>query len=196
MKNKVRLLIDKKDLEFERTNDKIINITGMIGSGKTTQANKYRENTNYIVVSLDCLYRGQDKENMNKETQNISQILQKKFPNQNNEKFFKEYYCEIIKYINNFNKPVTWILEGQHIYRFLNPEDIKGKLIIKRTCLIKCYIRSIARHISKKKIQLKNKQITKKEYFSNIAYLIKRRTRQLKYYKDLNKFIQNTFWKS
>lgn len=71
MKNKVRMFIDKKNIEIKCTEDKIINITGMIGSGKTTLANKYRNNSNYIVISLDCLYRGQDKENMNEETMNL-----------------------------------------------------------------------------------------------------------------------------
>ncbi|MCI8346844.1 MAG: ATP-binding protein [Bacilli bacterium] len=60
----------------------------MIGSGKTTLADKYRDNNNYIVISLDCLYRGQDKENMNEDTSRINRILQKKFPNQNNERYF------------------------------------------------------------------------------------------------------------
>ena len=79
MKSKVKLLIDEKDIIFKCTKDNIINITGMIGSGKTTYADKYRKDNNYIVISLDCLYRGQDKENMNEETQNINQILQKNF---------------------------------------------------------------------------------------------------------------------
>lgn len=189
MKNKVRLFIDKKDIEIKCTEDKIINITGMIGSGKTTQANKYRKDNNYIVISLDCLYRGQDKDNMNEETTKINQLLSKKFPKQDNEQYFKEYYCEIIKYINNSNKCVIWVLEGQHIYRYLNLKDIKGKLIIKRTSIIKCWKRSIVRHIKKKKIQLNNKQITKKQYYDNIVFWIKRRTKQLKYYRDLNKML-------
>ncbi len=74
MKNKVGLFIDKRDIEIRCTADRIINITGMIGSGKTTQADTYRKNNNYIVISLDCLYRGQDKENMNEETMKINQI--------------------------------------------------------------------------------------------------------------------------
>jgi len=37
----------------------------MIGSGKTTLADQYRKDPNFVVISLDCLYRGQDKENMN-----------------------------------------------------------------------------------------------------------------------------------
>lgn len=133
MKDRVRLFIDKEDIEIKCTEDKIINITGMIGSGKTTQSDKYRKDNNYVVISLDCLYRGQDKDHMNEETMKINQILKEKFPNQDNEKYFKEYYYEILKYISNVDKPVTWVLEGQHIYRFLSLEDIKGELIIKRT---------------------------------------------------------------
>ena len=191
MKEKVKLFIDKKDIEILCTNDNIINITGMIGSGKTTSADKYRKNSNYFVISLDCLYKGQDKENMNKETMEINKTLKQKYGNKDNEKNFKEYYKEIVKYINNFDKSITWVLEGQQIYRYLNLRDIKGKLIVKRTCIIKCWKRSIIRHIKRKKIALKNNQITKKQYYDDIWFWIKRRTKQLKYYKNLNNFIYN-----
>lgn len=189
MKNRVRLFIDKKDIQIKCTEDKIINITGMIGSGKTTAANKYRNDNNYIVISLDCLYRGQDKENMNEETIRINKILKEKFPNYDDEKHFKEYYYEIIKYISNLDKSVIWVLEGQHIYRYLSLKDIKGNLIIKRTCIIKCWERSIIRHIRKKRVQLNNGQITKKQYYDDVWYWVKKRTNQLKYYKNLNEFL-------
>lgn len=189
MKNKIGLWIDKEEIEVKCTEDKIINITGMIGAGKTTKADKYRKSENYIVISLDCLYRGQDKEKNNKETMKINEILKEKFPNQDDEKYFKKYYQEIIKYISNSNKPVTWVLEGQHIYRYIELKDIKGTLIVKRTCLINCWKRSIIRHIKKKKIELKNNQISRKQYYENIWYWIKRRTKQLKYYRDFNKFL-------
>lgn len=120
MISKVGLFIDKRDIEIKCTDDRIINITGMIGSGKTTQSEKYRKDNNYIVVSLDCLYRGQDKKHMNDETMKINQILKEKFPNQDNEEHFKKYYYETIEYIKKINKPITWVLEGQHIYRYLN----------------------------------------------------------------------------
>lgn len=189
MSNRVKVFIDKKDMEVVCTNDNIINITGMIGSGKTTLANKYRNNNAYIVISLDCLYRGQDKENMNKETIKINKILKKKFPNQDNEQYFKKYYQEIMNYIGSSNKSITYVLEGQHIYRYLNLSDIKGKLIIKRTCLVKCWKRSIVRHMKRKKTQLNNNEITRKQYYHNIWYWIKRRTKQLKYYKTFNCFL-------
>lgn len=195
MENKVSVFRDKEDIEIKCTEDKIINITGMIGSGKTTKANEYRRNNRYIVISLDCLYRGQDKENMNEETMKINQRLKEIFPNQDNEKYFKNYYKEIIKYIRESNKPITWVLEGQHLYRYLNLEDIKGSVIVKRTCLLHCWKRSIVRHVKRKKRELELSQITKKQYYSNIWYWFKRRTKQLKYYKDLNRFLDEVLKK-
>lgn len=189
MKNKVSLFIDKSDIVKLYTDDNIINITGMIGSGKTTTASQYKNNNNYIVISLDCLYRGQDKENMNENTMEINKILKEKFSEQDNETYFKNYYHEILKYIDTFDKSITFVLEGQHIYRYLDLQEIKGKLIIKRTCIMKCWKRSILRHIKRKKMELDNNVITKKQYYSNIYYWMKRRTKQLKYYKDLNRFL-------
>ena len=61
MENKIKIIKDKKDVEIQCTEEKIINITGMIGSGKTTKANLYRKNEDYIVISLYFLYRGKDK---------------------------------------------------------------------------------------------------------------------------------------
>jgi len=138
----------------------------MIGSGKTTLADQYRKDPNFVVISLDCLYRGQDKENMNVDTAKINELLMEKFP-----------------------RKVTFVLEGQQIYRYLDLKDIKGKLIIKRTSILKCWYRSILRHIRRKRKQLKSNRITRIEYDQNIWYWIKKRTKQLKYYKRLNQFL-------
>jgi len=102
----------------------------------------------------------------------------------------EEYYYEILNWISKTNRQITWVLEGQHIYRFLKLQDIKGKLIVKRTSLINCWIRSIVRHIKKGKIELRGNQITKKQYCANNWYWIKRRTKQLKYAKVLNQFVK------
>lgn len=85
MKNRVRWFFSQDDIELFLSDDNIIHITGMIGSGKTTLANKYREDNRFVVISLDCLYRGQDKENMNEDTAKVNEILIQKFPTQNNE---------------------------------------------------------------------------------------------------------------
>lgn len=130
---------------------------------------------------------------MNEGTMKINKILKRKFPDQNNEENFKEYYHEIINYIGTSKKSVTYVLEGQHIYRYLNLEEVKGIFIIKRTCVIKCWKRSIIRHIKRKKIELDNNKITKKQYYQNIWYWLKRRTKQLKYCKDLNNFLYKIY---
>ena len=122
------------------------------------------------MISLDCLYRGQDKENMNEDTIRINELLVQKFPNQNNEKYFRDYYLEILRYIDNYPKKVIFVLEGQQIYRYLDLEDIKGKLIIKRTSILKCWYRSILRHIRKKKVELRSGKITRAKYYQNIWY--------------------------
>lgn len=186
----VRWFQSQSDVEIHCTNDDIIHITGMIGSGKTTLANQYRNDSRFIVISLDCLYRGQDKENMNEDTIRINELLVRKFPNQNNEKYFRDYYFEILRYIDNYPKKVTFVLEGQQIYRYLDLKDIKGKLIIKRTSILKCWYRSILRHIRKKKVELRSGKITRAKYYQNIWYWFKRRTRQVKYYKELNSFLE------
>ncbi len=186
----VRWFQSQSDVEIHCTNDDIIHITGMIGSGKTTLANQYRNDSRFIVISLDCLYRGQDKENMNEDTIRINELLVRKFPNQNNEKYFRDYYLEILRYIDNYPKKVTFVLEGQQIYRYLDLKDIKGKLIIKRTSILKCWYRSILRHIRRKKVELRSGKITRTKYYQNIWYWFKRRTRQVKYYKELNSFLE------
>lgn len=189
MKNRVRWFKSQSDIEVFCTHDNIIHITGMIGSGKTTLADQYRNDPHFVVISLDCLYRGQDKENMNADTAKINKLLMEKFPNQNNQQYFKDYYREILYYIEKFPRKVTFVLEGQQIYRYLDLKDIRGKLIIKRTSILKCWYRSILRHIRRKRKQLKSNRITRIEYDQNIWYWIKKRTKQLKYYKRLNQFL-------
>lgn len=189
MKDKLNFFTNKCDIETIITNENIINITGMIGSGKTTAANIYRKNSNYLVISLDCLFKGQDKENMNPETMEINHILKKKYLNKDNKQYFKKYYDEVITYINNDHKHRIGVVEGQQIYRFLNINEVRGKLIIKRTSIYQCWKRSIKRHLNRKLISLRKKEITKKEYLTDVFYWVKRRTVQLKYYRKLNEFI-------
>lgn len=190
MKNTVRWFRSQRDIEISLSNDDIICITGMIGSGKTTLANKYRDDSRFVVISLDSLYRGQDRENMNEDTVKINEILIQKFPTQNNGQYFREYYQEILHYIENDSRNVTFVLEGQQIYRYLNLEDIKGRLIIKRTAIFKCWYRSIFRHIKRKRESFRKGQITRSAYYHNIWYWVRRRTRQVRYYKRMNCFLE------
>ena len=72
-KYNVGIFKNKDDLEFIFTNDDIINITGMIGSGKTTLAKRVIDKKNYKLLSLDWMFgfsisnRPEEIENLLKE---------------------------------------------------------------------------------------------------------------------------------
>ena len=53
---KIYLLKDRPDYFKKLSDDDIINVIGTKGSGKTTSANKYISNTDYIVINCDRLY--------------------------------------------------------------------------------------------------------------------------------------------
>lgn len=184
---KVKFFKDKPDISMCITNDNIINITGMIGSGKSTMANKYRNNEEYIVISLDCLYKDQDKENSNIHVENINQFIKEKFPEKNNFEYFNEYYNIILEYIKQQEK--IGVIEGQQIYRYIDINNIKGKIIVKRSSIFHCWYRSIRRHITKKYKLYKNGEISLKKYIKNSWYWIKRRTFQIRHYKKMNTFL-------
>lgn len=190
---KVNFFSDKSDISIRLTDDNIINITGMIGSGKSTMADKYRNDERYIVISLDCLYKDQDKENSNIHTGNINEIIKNKFPEKNNMEYFNEYYDIILEYIKKQRK--IGVIEGQQIYRYLDINNVKGKIIVKRTSIFHCWYRSIRRHITRRYKLYKNGEISFKKFIANSWYWIKRRTLQLKHYKSLNCFLYKLFEK-
>lgn len=53
MSCKIGLIKDKSDLVINITNDRIINITGMMGSGKTTLGKKIHQEKDMELISLD-----------------------------------------------------------------------------------------------------------------------------------------------
>lgn len=42
------------------------------------------------------------------------------------------------------------IIEGRHIYEYINPDSLKGKIIIKRTSLMNAYKRAFKRDVGKR----------------------------------------------
>ncbi len=55
---KVGIFRNKKDIDIQLTPDHIINVTGMIGSGKSTYANQYKNKENHIIISFDYVLSG------------------------------------------------------------------------------------------------------------------------------------------
>ena len=69
----INLYIDKEPYIKEITNDKIINITGESGSGKSYYTNKYLNDDNYIVIDTDLIFG--DRPTTNQDCLNIREIF-------------------------------------------------------------------------------------------------------------------------
>lgn len=170
-KYKIGIFKDKEDIEISFTNDDVINITGIMGSGKTTLAREIKKQTNYELVSLDWMF-GASLKNRPENIYNILVSFKNMHPEICCKKNYYEYANEIYDYLlKNMVKSV--ILEGRHIYRYINPNILKGKIIIKRTSLINSYKRAFKRDMNNKIKEYKNNEIKVNNVLSRFFERIK-----------------------
>lgn len=172
-KFKVGIFKNKTDLEITLINDNIINITGMMGSGKTTLAREIKKQENIELISLDWMF-GASIKNRPEYINNMLRSFEKMYSRANKKVDLKhhEYANNIYNYLlENISKPV--ILEGRHIYRYIDPSLLKGKIIIKRTSLINSYKRAFKRDVSNKIKEYKNNEIKINKVFSRVYERIK-----------------------
>lgn len=144
--SKLSLLIDKKDYIKRITEDDVVNIIGLKGSGKTTSVVEYLNDDSYIVVNCDALL--ELPENNRKEDKLLFEIRKKLFKKHGEIKTNKEFidcYNDIVSYAKNKNKKL--LIEGNLILEINPISKLKGTVIIKRTGIIKCFIRTIKRDI-------------------------------------------------
>ena len=144
--SKLSLLIDKKDYIKRITEDDVVNIIGLKGSGKTTSVVEYLNDDSYIVVNCDALL--ELPENNRKEDKLLFEIRKKLFKKHGEIKTNKEFidcYNDIVSYAKNKNKKL--LIEGNLVLEINPISKLKGTVIIKRTGIIKCFIRTIKRDI-------------------------------------------------
>lgn len=157
--------ISKPLLYRKLTNDKVINITGEGGAGKSTLCKNFRKNANeYIVIDFDSINLNNNKVGT-LEYDLVKLIVNKYgkdiFPQTNhrngekqmliNEEFFEKcsicfatIYDEIINYLEPTGKVI--VIDGSQ-YRFVNDASkIKGEFIALRTSLETCLNQSFSRH--------------------------------------------------
>lgn len=181
-KRLITLHLNRNPYEKIISDDKIINITGESDSGKSTYTKEYLNNDNYIVIDTDEITR--DTNTSNKNCIEFREYLKKKYndnvPDICNE--FSVIYNDILDYYKGADK--TLVIDSAQ-FRNLRTENeiklLKGKIIILRTSVNKCYKRVIDRW---KKM---NENYTEDD-------LIKYQNKKLgmyKWYKSLNEFIKN-----
>lgn len=157
--------ISKPLLYRKLTNDKVINITGEGGAGKSTLCENFRKNPNeYIVIDFDSINLNNNKVGT-LEYDLVKLIVNKYgkdiFPRTHhrngekqmpiNEDFFEKcsicfatIYDEIINYLEPTGKVI--VIDGSQ-YRFVNDATkIKGEFIALRTSIETCLNQSFSRH--------------------------------------------------
>ena len=167
--------IDKKPYIKDITKDKVINITGESGSGKSYFSNKYLSDNNYIVIDTDIVFS--DSPSDNKEIINLRKI----FNNKTKDYLitnFDEFYTKTLEYFNNTNKVI--IIDSAQYRNIKNHSILKGKIIVMRTSIETCYERVLNRWKYNKKIY------TKEEYQKYAT----KKAGMFKWYKGLNNFLE------
>ena len=167
--------IDKAPYIKHLSDDKIINITGPSGSGKSTSLEKYRDDSNYIIIDTDQVFGKHKKDKYNEELYNYLKNKYEELPD-----LFKDFdniYKEILDYFKDTNKYI--IIDCATFHLIKNVKLLKGDVIVLRTCINTCYNRCIERY-------KKNKPDVS---FEEVSEFANRKKAMYTWYHGLNSFL-------
>lgn len=167
--------IDKDPYIKDLTNDKIINITGESGSGKSYFSKNWINNSNYIIIDTDIIFS--DKLTDNDDVVELRKIFVDK-PKEYLFTNFDEFYLKVLDYFKNSDK--TIVIDSAQYRNLKDYSILKGKLIIMRTSIDTCYARSINR------FKEKNTNYTNEE----LEKYCNKKKGMYDWYKSLNEFIK------
>ena len=176
------MLRDKTDYIKKITDDKIINVTVSVGSGKSTYSIKYRDNPEYIVIGLDSIKNDNDYMTLNKDILNLRKYLLKIYKDLTQKDIF--YYNDIVKFIKNNGK--KGIIEGGNLTE-MNITDFVGTVVVKRTARLKCYLWSAWRDY---KNPAWRKGLSKFGLIKRFLHCYKRRFHHIFTQKHIEEFIE------
>ena len=177
--NKIYFFKDQEDYIKDLTDDKIINVIGTKGSGKTTSSLKYIDDDDYIVINCDRLFELPSTEKEDKELANIRKMLNDKYGKLNMNDDFTNCYNDIVEYILSKNK--KGLIEG-NVIQNIDPKQLKGKIIIKRTASNKSFKRAVKRDYQNEYFM--NLEKEKHKYLYKLTRLYKIRKRRKSVFKQ------------
>jgi len=175
----ISLYVDKEPYIKDLTNDKIINLTGQSGSGKSTYASEHFNSDEYFIVDTDEVlseHRFENSSGINKELGDYFRSRYKELPNCGDD--FDLIYSEILDYCKKYDKTIIIDCAQFHCIKDINL--LKGKIIIIRTCIDTCYNRTINRFKSNN-LNYTNEELEKYK---------ERKKAIFKWYKYSNEFIE------
>ena len=168
--------IDKDPYTKDLTNDRVINITGESGSGKSYFSDKYIKDDNYIVVDTDVVFS--ERPSDNKESVELRTIFSDK-PKDYLFTDFDEFYLKVLDYFKDTDKII--VIDSAQYRNIKDYSILKGQLIVMRTSIETCYERTLNRY----------KNIMKDNYteeeFNKYA---NKKKGMFDWYKGLNKFLE------
>ena len=171
----ISMFVNKETYFKKISDDKVINITGESGSGKSTYTNKYLNDDNYIVIDTDLVFNN-DLVN-NKYLNEVRSLFKDK------EKDilindFDYFYKTITDYFKDSNK--TLVIDSAQYRNIKDYSVLKGTMIILRTSANTCYERCVNRWKNDHK-NYSNEELTK---------FMKKKKGIYSWYKYLNSFIE------
>ena len=170
-KNKIRIEIsvDKEPYIKLISKDKVINITGEQSSGKSYFANDYKCDEDYIIICTDNIFG--DKLLMNADEASIRLLMKEKYQDKYKEIIkndFDSFYKDVINYFKNTNK--TIVIDSSAFRYVKDVKILKGKIIVMRPSVDRCYKRMIEKYKSKNpkytKVSLKQYETEAKKIYT------------------------------
>ncbi len=175
----ISICVDKPVYKKTLTKDKIINLYGQTGAGKTTYAKKNYSKDKYLVVDTDDIFsdtRFKETKGINKELGEYFRKSCKTMPNLHDN--FDIIYEEIIRYCKKYKK--TIVIDCAQFHEVKDINILKGKMIILRTSINTCYRRNINRY----------KKTKPKPSKEEVLKFAERKKAVFTWYHSTNKFIQ------
>lgn len=141
----ININIDKEPYIKELSNDKIINLTGQSGSGKSYYAKQNYNSGDYLIIDTDEIFSDKRFKNTSGINKELGLMFRNKYnilPNLSED--FDLIYKEILEYCKNIDKIV--VIDSAQFHCIKNISLLKGTLIVLRTSINNCYKRCIERY--------------------------------------------------
>ena len=174
----ITLDVDKDPYIKVLTTDKVINLTGQSGSGKSTYAKENFNSDEYLIIDTDeilSINRFKNSTGINRELGIHFRDKYDELPNLGND--FDLIYLDILDYLKDTDK--TIVIDCAQFHCIKDISLLKGKVIVIRTCINTCYNRCIERF-------MKNNDYTLEE----LEKYKEKKKNIYSWYLQTNKFIE------
>lgn len=141
---KISVATDKTPYIKKLTNDKVINVIGESGSGKSYFCKRWKDDKSYIIIDIDHIFARTIE--ASKEEKKIRTKLIEKYGENLPDltKNIDKYYEDIINFFEDDEK--TIVIDCAVLKHISNLDKLKGTVIVLRTSAITCYNRCLKRY--------------------------------------------------